>query len=101
MPQQQNAGHDHSRRINHILARISGGGAVDGFKDGNLVADVGAGGKTQAADEGAGEVADDVAVHVGGDDDVELLGLLYELMSAVIDDHVPRLNVRVFLGHGL
>ena len=37
----------------------------------------------------------DVAVHVGGDDHLELLGSLHQLVRGVVDDHVPRLDLRI------
>lgn len=63
-----------------------GGGAVAGLADGEVLADVGAGHEAEGADEGGGAVGEDVAVQVGGDDDVVPLGLAEELVDHAVDD---------------
>lgn len=57
-----------------------------GLADGEAFADVGAGDETQRADEGGGAVGEDVAVQVGGDDDVVELRLAEQLVHHAVDD---------------
>ena len=66
-----------------------------GFEDGRVRADVRAGRHSEAADEAGREVADDVAVEVGQDEDVELLGALDELHRECVDEYLPGLDVRI------
>ena len=47
----------------------------------------------------AGQVRQDVAVHVRRDDDLELLRPLHQLVRAVVDDDVPRLDLGVVRRH--
>ena len=64
-----------------------------------VVADVGARGDAEAADEARAEVGQDVAVEVGQHEHVVELGLLHELHAHVVDDAVLELDVGVLLGH--
>ena len=66
-----------------------------------IVADIGGGGDAQAAHQAGGEVADDVAVHVGGHDHVELLGRDDKLVGAVVDDDVGGGDIGIFGRHAL
>ena len=61
---------------------------MDGLEDGNVVADVGRWSEAETAGETRGEIAQDVAVHVGRDDDVELLGAHRQLVRAIVDQDV-------------
>ena len=70
-----------------------------GLEHGRLLPDVRAGRHTKAADEAGAQVGDDVAVQVGQDEDVVLLGSLDELHREVVHDAVVEADVRVVLGH--
>jgi hypothetical protein len=54
--------------------------------------------EAEAADQAGAEVRDDVAVEVGTDEHVVLLGPLDELHREVVHDAVFELHVAVFLG---
>lgn len=54
--------------------------------DGEALADVGAGDETQAADQSSGGVGQEVAVQVGRDNDVVVLGLEEELVEHGVDN---------------
>ena len=60
--------------------------------------DVAAGGDAHAALDDAGEVGDDVAEHVRGDDHVVELGVLHDPHAAGVDVVVVGFDVGVFLG---
>ncbi len=98
--QHHHGGQDDGGRIDHVLARILRRGSMDGLEDRDLVSDVGARGESESSDERGGFVGEDVAVHVGRDDHVELLRALDELVGAVVDDDVIGLHPRV-LGRDL
>lgn len=72
--------------VGNVLAHNVGGAAVAGLADGEALADVGAGDEAEGADEGGGAVGENVAVEVGGDDDVVGLGLAEELVDHAVDD---------------
>ena len=65
------------------------------LEDGRVLADVRARGEAQTPDQAAGQVAEDVAEQVGGDEHVELVRVLDQLHGAVVDDHLLELDVRV------
>src|SRR5690606_17499779 len=71
----------------------------DGLEHGRVVADVGRAGQAHAARDLRGDVRADVAVQVGHEDDVKVLGRVGHLGHADVDDPVLRLDVRVFFGH--
>ena len=75
------AGHDAGQRVGDAFAGDVGGGAVDGFEDGGVVADVGAGDDAQAADEAGAQVADQVAVEIFHQQHVEAGGVLTSFMQ--------------------
>ena len=56
--------------------------------------DVARGGHAQAALQAGGEVGDDVAEHVRGDDHLELPRVAHELQGQVVDVEVARLDLR-------
>src|SRR6267142_4154432 len=62
------------------------------LEDGNVVANIRRGSETESAGEPGGQVAQNVAVHVRRDDDIELLGPHRELMGAVVDQDMLRRN---------
>ena len=71
------------------------------FEDRHIAAEVGRRREPEATHQRRSEVADDVAVHVGGDDHIELFGLLHQLVRAVVDDDVPRLDLGILGGDAL
>src|SRR5262249_8357520 len=72
--------------------------AVKGFKNHHAFADVDARGRADAADQTRSEIADDVAVQIPHDQDVELRWPRHQLHAAVIDDQLLRLQSRKILG---
>ena len=91
---------DGRQRIGHALARDVRRRAVRGFVQA-LVVGVQRGRRQHAdrAGQHRGGVGQDVAEHVAGDDDVELLRRAHQLHRGVVDVHVLELDVRVFLVH--
>src|SRR5438128_2721042 len=84
--QHEERGTDHRRGVRNVLSGNVGGGAVDGFKDGALVADVGARHQAKAADEGSTEVGNDVSVEILHQQHVVLVRVHYQLHAGVVDD---------------
>ena len=72
--------------VREVLARDVGSASVDGLEDRDVLADVGAGGEAEAADEAGAEVRDDVAVEVLEEQDVEAGGVEDELHAGVVHD---------------
>ena len=99
VPEHHDGRQHHGRRVDHILARVLGRRTVYCLENGDLVPEVRGRREAKSADQRGGEVADDVPVHVRGHDDLELLGLLDELVSTVVDDDVLRLDSRILLTH--
>ena len=62
--------------------------------------DVGGGGEAEAAGELGGEVADDVAEEIVGDDDVELAGVADEFHGEGVDIKVAGVDVGIFGADG-
>ena len=79
VPRRYGRAQDHRRRVDDILARVLRRRPVHRLEDRRPAAEVGRRREPEPADEPRGEVAEDIAVHVGGHDDVELLGPLDEL----------------------
>ena len=71
---------------------------MDRLEDRHVVAVVARRREAEAADQPRGEVADDVAVEVRGDDDVELGRVLGHLVGDVVDDQVLGRDLRVLGG---
>jgi hypothetical protein len=69
---------------------------VDGLEEaGPAVGEARRGRQADPAGERSGQVAEDVAEHVLGEDDVELVGREDELHRRVVDEHVLELDVLV------
>ena len=60
---------------------------------------VAAGSHAEASLKRGGEVGDDVAKHVVGDDDIKVAGLADHLKAESVNVHVFRGNLRKFLGN--
>lgn len=74
---------------------------MTGFADGEVIADVGGRDEAEAADKGGGAVGEDVAVEVGGDDNVVAGRLAEEFVDHGVDDLFFDGEVGVFwLGEG-
>ena len=63
--------------------------------------DVAGGREAEAAGELRGEIADDVAEEIVGDDDVELAGVADDLHGEGIDIEVAGVDLRIFGADGL
>ncbi len=74
--------------------------AVDGFEDGAIGADVAAGNYAESADEACGEIAHDIAVEIGEEENVELAGVDDDLHAGVIDDEFLVFGGGIFIGDG-
>ena len=98
MAEHHDGGEDHGGGVGDVFAGDGGGGAMDGLENFDGVSDVGGGGEAEAAGETGGEVGDDIAVHIGSDNDFELLGEADQLVGAVVDDDVLRVDVGVIGG---
>ena len=62
--------------------------------------DIARGGEAQSTDELGGEVADDVAEEVAGDNDVELAGVADQFHGEGVDEEVAGVDVGVFPADG-
>ena len=85
---------DQGAGIDAIQTGVFGGGAVGGLEDGGVIANVGAGGHTQAPDDGRGGIGDIVPVQVEGHQNGILprsgLQLLkHAIGNAVVHHHHP------------
>ena len=90
--------HQHGRLhqrggIGQALAGDIGRGAVDGFEDGVVVADVGARHDPQPAHQAGGQVGDDVAIEVGQHQHIEGFGAHHQLHAGVVHDQLVVLNL--------
>src|SRR5438552_1551502 len=83
------------RRLRVVLPGNVGRGAGDGLEDRDIIADVRRWREAKSAGETGSEIAEDVAVHVGGDDDIELLRSHGELVRGVVDQDVLRSDRRI------
>src|SRR5690606_385155 len=100
--QQEGDGQDGGRRVGLALAGDVRGRAVHGREHGGertRRVDVPAGGDADAAGDGRGEVGDDVAEEVVGDDDVEAGRVGDEVDRRGVDVDVVGGDVGVLLGH--
>src|SRR5687767_7900761 len=86
-------------RIGDILSSDVWRRSVNCLEDRRIVPDVRRWSEAESAGESRREVAQDVAVHVRRDDDVELLRTHCELMCAIVDEDVLRLDLRISLCH--
>ncbi len=96
--EQHRAGQDHRDRVGGVLAGDVGCGAVRGLRHGVGVGGVERRRDAQRPGDLAGEVGEDVAEHVLGDDHVELVGAADEVHGHGVDVEVVDADVRVVLG---
>merc|ERR1712230_358969 len=83
--------------VGQALAGDVGRGAVHGLEDGALVADVAGRGQTQTADQAGAHVGQDVAVQVGHDEDLVVVGgrVRHDLQAGVVQQLAVELDVGV------
>ncbi len=96
--QQQRNAHHRGSRVGDALARDVGGTAVHRFKHrrvGSGRVDIAAGGQADSAAHRSGEVGDDVAEKVVGDDDVEPAGIGDHIDGGRVDVLIGDLDVRI------
>ena len=67
------------------------------LKDGNILADVGSWHDAGPAAEPCHDVGDQIAIQVGGDHHVELVGPAHKLHAGVVNDHLLCLDLGVLL----
>jgi len=92
---------DRAERVRNSLPGDVGGRAVDGLeKRGASGMDVAGGGEAESAGEFGGQVADDVAEEIVGDDDVELAGIANEFHGESVDVEVAGFDVGIFGANG-
>src|ERR1700722_6093680 len=72
--------------IGEIFSRDIGSRAVDGLKNSAVVAEVGTGNESQAADEGGAQIGKNVAVKIFHDQHVVLVRVHYQLHAGVVYD---------------
>ncbi|KAH6605377.1 hypothetical protein Trco_007084 [Trichoderma cornu-damae] len=72
--------------VGNVLALDIGGAAVAGLANGKALANIGAGNETKTADKSSRTVGEDVAVQVGGDNDIVGFGLAEQLVDHGIDN---------------
>ncbi len=77
--QQLRGGEDQRGRVGDVAPGDVGGGAVGRLRHGVVEAGVERAAQAKAAGEFGGEVREDVAEHVGGDDDVEAGGIAHHV----------------------
>src|SRR5271155_2576029 len=102
MLEHERGGVDGGQRVGDALARNVVGGTVHGLEEGGAGTrrvEVGRGREADAAGDGAGEVGEDVAEVVVGDDDVVALRLLHQVDAGGIDMVVVPRHVGVVGGH--
>ena len=71
---------------------------MSGLEDCGSIADISAWRDAESADQAGTEVAENITVEVGQDEDVVEFGLLDQLHAHIIDDAVLEFDVGVFLG---
>src|SRR6266542_286880 len=98
VPQHEHAREHHRHRVDLVLPLVLGGRAVRGLEHRDLVAHVRPRRDPEPADQPGGEVGEDVAVEVGQQQHVEVLGLLHELHAHVVHEVLVVLDRRVLLG---
>src|SRR5204863_10054871 len=76
--------------IRLVLPRYVRCGAVHRLEDRYIVPDVGRWSEAQSTGQTRRQITQDVAVHVGGDSDVELFGPHRQLVRGVVDQNVFR-----------
>src|SRR5690242_16254244 len=96
--QHEQAGADDGSGVGDVLAGDVGRGPVDGFKNGAVVAEVGAGHQAEAAHKSGAKIGDDVAVEIFEQQHVVLIGVHDQLHAGVVDDVLAVRDLGIFLG---
>lgn len=71
---------------------------MDSLENSDVFTDVGCGNNSEAADEACTEIADDIAVEVFEEKNVELIGIFDQLHAKVVHDDFVVFNIRVIGG---
>ena len=90
---------DQRGRIGDVLAGDVGRRAVLGLRHRVLGAGIERGGKPETAGNLARLVGENVAIHIGGDDDVELTGVAHQERRHGVDDALFVFDLRIFRRH--
>src|SRR5256885_11192896 len=93
----EHAVQDHRGRVDLVLSLVFRRRSVRRLEDRRRRADVGAGSYAETANHAGGEIAQDVAVQVGEDEDVPLFRPLDEAHACRVDEVLPRIDVGIFL----
>ena len=101
VPQHHEGRKEESGGVGKTLAGDIGGGAVDSLEDGALIADVSGGGQTETTDETGAHVGENVAVQVGHDKDLVVVGkgIGGHLEAGVVEELGVELDVGELLGN--
>lgn len=101
MPQHHHGGEEQSRGVGKLLALNIGRGSVNGLEDGALVTNVSRGGQTKTTDKTSAHVRQNIAVEVGHDEDLVVVGqrVGHHLQAGVVQQLSIKLNVGEVLGH--
>ena len=94
-----NGAEEQGSRVSEAFAGNVGGGAVNSFKHGGFVADVGAADDAEPADKARGEIAHDVAIEIGQEQHVELLRIEHDLHAGVVYDEFLVFDVGILWGY--
>ena len=70
-----------------------------GLKDGTVGSDIGAGGHAKAAHKTGAQVADNVAIQIGQDQNIEVVGVLNQTHAGGVDDLVVELDIGIVGSH--
>lgn len=100
VPQHHDGAEEQRSGVGEALAGNVGGGAVDSLEDGALVADVARGSETKTTDQAGAHVGQNVAVQVGHDQDLVVVGVGVgdHLQARVVEKLGVELDVREVLG---
>lgn len=82
--------------VGYAFACDIGSGSVDGFEHCDVFADIGGAAESDGACDLGGDIGDDIAVEVEGNDDIEAFGLVGEHSCADVDDIVVGSDFGVF-----
>src|SRR5262249_52124477 len=92
MVQHKDSAHEQGGGICQPLSGDVGSSAVNSFKHGAFVANVGAGNYAQTAHQAGGEIAHHITIKIGKQQHVELQKIHHHLHANVIDDQFLVLN---------
>ena len=97
--QHSNAAQQQRSGVGNVFTRNIRSSAMHGFENADMVADVGAGCKTQATHQTSAKIADDIALQVGKHHHIKAVGAGYEFHAEVIYNYIVGLQIGVFFSH--